>query len=50
MKMVEWLGLKDLKKFSQKHKIKIASIEDLIAYRLKNEKLISKIFKKYKIK
>ena len=35
--------LKDLKRFSSKHKIKIASIEDLIAYRLKNEILISKI-------
>ena len=32
--------LDDLKKFSEKHKIKIASIEDLIAYRLKNEKLV----------
>ncbi len=38
--------LKDLKKFSSKHKIKIASIEDLIAYRLKNENLVSKIFDK----
>ena len=38
--------LKDLKKFSVKHKIKIASIEDLIAYRLRNEKLISKILPK----
>ena len=28
--------LKDLKRFSSKHKIKIASIEDLIAYRLKH--------------
>jgi len=36
--------LKDLQKFSYKHKIKIASIEDLIAYRLKNEKLVSKIY------
>ncbi len=36
--------LKDLKKFSYKHKINIASIEDLIAYRLRNEKLIKKIF------
>ena len=27
--------LKDLNKFAIKHKIKIASIEDLIAYRLK---------------
>ena len=35
--------LKDLQKFSIKHKIKIASIEDLIAYRLVNEKLIKKI-------
>ena len=34
--------LKDLHKFSIKHKIKIASIEDLIAYRLRNEKLVSK--------
>jgi 3,4-dihydroxy 2-butanone 4-phosphate synthase/GTP cyclohydrolase II len=38
--------LRDLKKFSTKHKIKIASIEDLIAYRLRNEKLISKISNK----
>ena len=34
--------LNDLFKFSIKHKIKIASIEDLIAYRLRNEKLIYK--------
>ena len=34
--------LDDLKKFSKKHKIKIASIADLIAYRLKNEKLVYK--------
>ena len=39
--------LNDLKKFSIKHKIKIASIEDLIAYRLRNEKLINKISAKY---
>jgi len=32
--------LKDLKDFSKKHKLKIASIEDLISFRLKNEKLI----------
>jgi len=31
----------DLVKFSKKHNLKIASIEDLISYRLKNEKLIS---------
>ena len=35
--------LKDLFKFSKKHKIKIGSIEDLIAYRLKNEKLVCKL-------
>ena len=35
--------LNDLFKFSKKHKIKLASIEDLISYRLKYEKLISKI-------
>ena len=35
--------LKDLQKFSKKHKIKIASIEDLIAYRLRNEKHILKL-------
>ena len=41
----------DLLKFAKKHKLKIASIEDLISYRLKNEKLISKIEnKKIKIK
>ena len=38
--------LDDLIKFSKKHKIKIASIADLIAYRLKNEKLIYKIYSK----
>ena len=38
--------LKDLQKFSKKHKIKIASIEDLIAYRLRNEKLIFKVSNK----
>ena len=31
----------DLLKFSQAHKLKIASIEDLISYRLKNENFIS---------
>ena len=36
----------DLVKFSKKHKIKIASIADLIAYRLKNEKLVYKSFAK----
>ena len=38
--------LDDLIKFSKKHKIKIASIADLIAYRLRNEKLIYKIYSK----
>ena len=43
--------LNDLQKFSIKHKIKIASIEDLIAHRLRNEKLIKCISnKKIKIK
>ena len=36
--------LDDLVKFSKKHKIKIASITDLIAHRLKNEKLIFKTY------
>ncbi len=36
----------DLVKFSKKHKIKIASIADLIAHRLKNEKLVYKSFSK----
>ena len=38
--------LKDLYKFSKKHKIKLASIEDLISYRLKYEKLINKLSSK----
>ena len=38
--------LDDLIKFSKKHKIKIASIADLIAYRLKNERLIFKSYSK----
>ena len=33
--------LKDLRALSKKHNIKIASIEDLISFRLKNEKLIN---------
>ncbi len=35
--------LKDLRHFSKKHKLKIGSIEDLISFRLKNEKLIKNI-------
>ncbi len=35
--------LKDLRNFSKKHKLKIASIEDLISFRLKNERLIKDI-------
>jgi len=35
--------LNDLFRFSEKHKIKLASIEDIISYRLKYEKLISRI-------
>ena len=38
--------LNDLFKFSKKHKIKLASIEDLISYRLKYEKLVKKISSK----
>ena len=38
--------LNDLYKFSKKHKIKLASIEDLISYRLKYEKLIVKLTSK----
>ena len=38
--------LNDLFKFSKKHKIKLASIEDLISYRLKYEKLIKRTFSK----
>ena len=34
--------LNDLFKFADKHKIKLASIEDLISYRLKNENLIKR--------
>ena len=36
----------DLIKFSKKHKLRIASIEDLISYRLKNEKLITNVSNK----
>ena len=43
--------LNDLFKFSKRHKIKLASIEDLISYRLKYEKLIiKKDSKKIKLK
>ena len=38
--------LKDLYKFSKRHKIKLASIEDLISYRLKTEKLIKRSLSK----
>jgi len=41
--------LNDLFKFSEKHKIKLASIEDIISYRLKYEKLISRVNSKTKI-
>ena len=36
----------DLIPFAKKHKLKIAKIEDLISYRLKNERLIKCIFNK----
>ncbi len=38
--------LDDLFRFSKKHKIKIASIADLIAHRLKTEKLVFKMYNK----
>ena len=38
--------LNDLFKFSKKHKIKLASIEDLISYRIKYENLIWRISSK----
>ena len=38
--------LDDLLRFAKKHKLKIASIEDLISYRLKNENFIKNIFNK----
>mgnify|MGYP006077482119 CR=1 FL=1 len=38
--------LDDLFKFAKKHNLKIASIEDLISYRLKNEKFVSNILNK----
>ena len=38
--------LDDLFKFSKKHKIKLASIEDLISYRLKYENLVSRLSSK----
>ncbi len=38
--------LNDLFKFSKKHKINVASIEDLISYRLKYEKLVNKLSSK----
>ena len=38
--------LNDLFKFSNKHKLKLASIDDLISYRLKYEKLVSKLSSK----
>jgi len=41
--------LNDLLKFSKKHKIKVASIEDLISYRLKYEKLVNKLSSKVTI-
>ena len=36
---------KDLIPFAKKHKLKIAKIEDLISYRLKNERYNKCIFK-----
>ena len=41
--------LNDLFKFSKRHKIKLASIENLISYRLKYEKLINRLTSKSSI-
>ena len=41
--------LNDLFKFSKKHKINLASIEDLISYRLKYEKLVKRLSSKTSI-
>ncbi len=41
--------LNDLFKFSEKHKIKLASIEDIISYRIQYEKLISRLNSKITI-
>jgi 3,4-dihydroxy 2-butanone 4-phosphate synthase/GTP cyclohydrolase II len=38
--------LDDLFKFSEKHKIKLACIEDIISYRLRYEKLIVRVYSK----
>ena len=38
--------LNDLLRFAKKHQLKIASIEDLISYRLKNEKFIFNVLKR----
>ena len=38
--MEQWQKVKILLNFAKKHKLKIGKIEDLIAYRLKKEKLI----------
>ena len=38
--------MKDLRFFSKKHNLKIGSIEDLISFRIKNEKLIKNISQK----
>jgi 3,4-dihydroxy 2-butanone 4-phosphate synthase/GTP cyclohydrolase II len=41
----EMARFKDLKKFAQKHNLKIISIEQLIEYRRKNEQLIERVAK-----
>lgn len=42
----EMARLPDLIKFAKEHKIKIATIADLIEYRRKNEKLVKRVFEK----
>ena len=48
MKMEQWLKVRIYSILQKKHKLKIGKIEDLIAYRLKKEKLI-KLKKQSKI-
>ena len=50
MKTAAWLGLTIYLRFSKKHKLKLASIEDLISYRLKMKNLLLIVYKQILIK
>ena len=41
--MVRWLGYLNLLSIAEKHDLKIISIEDLVAYRMKNESLVQEV-------